>query len=360
MTASYCPQLRIADWEEPEPTDLHWLRLKKPSAEQAKTELITELVTKALAAPPQPPALITLRAGTPGSISLLLDSYVDERDPERLGGLLDRLLEPFSQADLGAWITTHGSQWVKQKRTALAAVVEAAVRTSAPGTGTLLEQIFSSIDADPLVIAVAAQRVRMLSITDSNLRQKLWHSFKKLVDRWENSPSHETDLALALPSLPYLGVSDSVPYLERMIESAPPRLANSAALGLLDWASGSAAGIQPLNDAQANTLYKSLTTRLKQEMSRSTRRTEDLSATLVWAIGAIAREQHLSDATSIVAAAFTKPKGLEDAAALRAATLLVSIHKEKALASLAKSLGGPQSKTWLRFLTTLVQTVRSR
>ena len=361
MAVSYSPQVRPADWEEPEPTNLDWLRRRnKSSADQARVELINEVVTKALATAPQVLVHNVLRADTAGSIFLLLNGYEDERDPEKLGSLVDQLIEFGSGADLGAWIAQHGTQWVREKRTALAAVVEAAVRTSAPGTEALLGQIFGSTDTDPLVIAVAAQRVRILSITDSHLRHGLWHSFKGLIDRWENLPSREVDLARALPSLPYLGGSDSVPYLRRMIESAPPHLANSAALGLLDWASGSISGIPPLNNVQTRALYKSLIHRLKHERSRSTRREADLSATLVWAIGATAREQQLSDASSIVANAFKKPKGLEDAAALRAASLLVRRYKEKASAALAKALGGPQSSTSMRFFTALVQTGRPR
>src|SRR5690348_6266652 len=53
MIASYCPQIRPIDWGEPEPNGSEWLRSKRRTVEQAKLELIDELVSKALAVAPE-------------------------------------------------------------------------------------------------------------------------------------------------------------------------------------------------------------------------------------------------------------------------------------------------------------------
>lgn len=53
MTVSYCPQIRPVDWGEPEPSRSEWLRRKSRTVEQAKLELIDELVSKALAVAPE-------------------------------------------------------------------------------------------------------------------------------------------------------------------------------------------------------------------------------------------------------------------------------------------------------------------
>lgn len=349
--ASYAPPETRADWGKSQLEYSGWGKRERSGVPHTKREVqrqrgilrqrvFGELLRKALLHRPQ-------------AVFSLLNSYVDERDPKQLGNLVDRLLE-VGRDELGAWIFAYGAQWVEQRRTALAAVVEAAVRVSAPGTEALLDQIFRSADADPLVVSVAAQRARMLSITDPRSKRRLWDSFKGLIDLWEMSPSHEADLARALPSLPYVGGARSVPYLTRLIESASPPLANSAALGLLDWASGSIGDIQPLNDAQEQALFRSLTRRLRREGN------EDLRATLVWAIGATARERDLPDASSIVADSFKSSRGLEDAAALRAANLLVRRCGEGALSALAKALGGPKSDAYMRFFTALVRTGRPR
>jgi hypothetical protein len=346
VAASYSSQIRLADWGQCVLADLDWLgRKRRRSSGQVKLDIVSELIEKALA--------------SLEPISFLLSTYEAERDLEKLGNLVDRLLE-FDAADFGAWIAVHGVDWIEEKRTALAAVVEVAVQMSAPGIEDLLDRIFSFPNVDPLVISIAAQRIRLLSITDSRTRDRLWSSFKTVIDRWEGLPSNEDALARAVQSLPYVGGTDSMPYLQRMIAKARPRVANSAALAALDWASGNVHGVESLSDAQAQALYESLTDRLNRDRSRSVSSAVDLHATLVWAIGAVAREEHLSAAASLLVASFKKPKGLDDAAALRAARLLVRHYHEKAIMALTKALGGAQSRAFVQFFAALLETSRPR
>jgi hypothetical protein len=297
---------------------------------------------------------------TPVHLWLLLHLRMNERDVESLGELADEIVESGTSLELGSWITENQDAWVAERRPALASVIEAAVRLSVGNAAELIGRVLRSDNPDPLVLSIAAQRVRQVPISDLRLRHTLWRSLKTVVEKWENLPLREGDLALALPSLPYLGGSDSLALLGRMIESGSPRLANAAALGVLDWAAGSVRGIEPPEEEEAAALHESLSARLSRQTPKMLDNFIDLRATLVWALAATARQQDLAGVASVVASSFKQPQGLEDAAAVRAGTLLVRRYRDRAVAALTDAFGGAQSSGFMRFFTALVETAGVR
>jgi hypothetical protein len=303
------------------------------------------------------PPLDTTGCHVARPVFLILERYRHEADPQRLGSLVHELVSETGFSDLEPWISTYASSWLLEKRPALAAVVEAAVHKSLPGVAELIREILSVPSAHPLVVSVAAQRIRLLPPLSTATKRDIWIQFRALLKRWENAGLGQ-ELAFAVRSVPYVAGEDAISVLAGFIESADDLVANSAALGLLDWASGSIPNGEVLKDDEARSLYETTFARMEKTERGRAGVPFDLYATFLWLLGALTQRQEISRTSSLIADAFTKPRGLEAGAAIRAGKQILKRFPEHALPALIAALGGMNASDFTSFVTAVFEPSR--
>ena len=276
------------------------------------------------------------------TISDVLDCYIED-----LGQAVEELVSKFTGEDIATWLGDNTDEWMNSA--GLAAVVEAGTRIFVPGLERAILRILqASQHAHPMVVDVAAQRLRLLHVSDSAVRQKLSHALRGLIDTWRRQASEdgEQSAMIALPSVPYVAGREVVQWLVDIIREGQPRLAWAAALGTLDWASGRCTETEPLDDVAKRTLSRAIVERLSREQNSPAVAGgfQELLPTLVWVLGATATEEVLIEVAAVLVSAFEKPRRIEDAAAIRAGKLLVRRFGEKGSEALADAFGGERSR----------------
>lgn len=287
--------------------------------------------------------------------SKLLDRIARSGDGTDLGALAEELValatEPGERAKLETWIQHDAKSSLLARRPELAAVVEAAVRLSLPSAGVLIEAILRDEGSEPTVAAVAAQRARLVTISDAARRAATGHALLGWIERWERNPEAGQKAAIALPSLPLLLGHEAVEALVERVRSGIPIVAWGAAVGLVDWLTAPGAA---LDSAAAARITDVVLQRIEDELAAATRGSgPDLVAMLVWLIGLVAPVDRLHQAAVLLARTFAFARGVEDAAAVRAGRALVGRWKLPATQALMDALGADRDLL-ARFMTLLV------
>jgi hypothetical protein len=302
-----------------------------------------------------------IHSSEPLSHRLLAQSR-SHQDLRRLGQLTSNLINIGNNSDertaLRQWIKRDGQTWANERRVALSAVIEAAVRLSLSEAEILIEQVLANPNSPTLSAAVAAQRARMLSITEEPRRARIASHILRWIQIWETDAP--TKAALALPSLPPLMGLQILEELSSRIQNAPTLLAWGAATGLIDWL---AELPRPLLAEHTTSLFEAIRSRIHNELAPSlpsaskngsdTSDTPDLAATLVLLLGQVATIGQIEATAAIIAQAFLAPRGLEDATAVQAGRMLVERHKAPAAHSLFAAFGS-SSHEFHRFIALLI------
>jgi hypothetical protein len=273
-----------------------------------------------------------------------LHEKIDASEFEELGDLLEILLQ-VSPNELEHWIFENFSTWLVEGRIALAAVIEAAVRRNVPSIHNIIAETLQYKSANPAVASVAAQRLRRVQFPNEQSKSNLWPAVQFWIEAWMRGPTTEKYAIQALPSVLYLAHPSTGTWLASVIESAPPRLADAGAIGILDWAR---LRTETASAETARVLTNAILARFDFEIHREPREHE-LVGTLVWVVGATVAENQLSEVVKILADCFQRPTWAEDAAAVRAGRILYGRFKRVARQLIAEAMGGLESDICQRY-----------
>jgi hypothetical protein len=290
------------------------------------------------------------------SVSELLRQYAEVENIENVADLLESLLEMRSVADLQMWLSQYSEQWVREKRVAFAAVLEAAVQIGVPGIHWALAMVLKNRFAHPQVASIAAQRLRMVQFPDQQFKVGLWPDLRYWIDLWLRQQNTEEFATLALPSVPHIAPDEAREWLSALIKTAPPRVADPAVLGILDWA-------RRLPDDAANETLRIFNEAILERFNaeiESERGDDILVGTLVWTLGATATKQQLQAVVKILVDSFERPRWAEDAAAVRAARLLYGRFGDTARSFVANAMGGLESKACQRYEMAIMRPAFNR
>ena len=288
-------------------------------------------------------------------VTIFLAHHHGDSD-EKLGEIVDALLDFNRPDELRVWLDQNLDHWLAHRVAALAAVIEAAVRLSPQALdGNTLYQVLGYKHPHPLVVSVAAQRVRLLHLKSRDLRGKIWNAVKRWIDLWAQDSNMQEYAVMALPSVPYVAGKEAVSWLSQFIANGPDRIAWGAALAALDWASGNCTETEPVDEDSARALSDAIMDRLRNERMRSSREAgswAELVPTLVWVLGATAAAAQLPQVAQVLAEAFERANGIEDAAAVRAGKMLVRQLRDEASRALIDAFGA-SSPLFVRFWTAI-------
>lgn len=275
---------------------------------------------------------------------------------EELGQVVEVLIRHNRSDEVRAWLNQNLDRWLAERAPALAAVIEAAVRLSPPALEhDLVYRLLSYKNPHPLVVSVAAQRIRLLQIEKSNLREKIWQALKGWIDIWAQDSHMQEHAVMALPSVPYVAGKEAVSWLSELIGTGPDRIAWGAALAALDWASGNCTETERMDEESGRVLSDAILDRLTKERTRSSDKAEgwaELAPTLVWVLGATATTAQLPRVARVLAEAFDRANGIEDAAAVRAGKMLVRQLRDEASRALIAAFAR-DSSLFVRFWTAI-------
>jgi len=196
-----------------------------------------------------------------------------------------------------------------------------------------------------------------LEITSHDLRRRTWTGLRRWIELWLRNDPDETNAALAIPSVPYVANSESLEFLVSLIERGSARIAWAAALGAMDWASGNCPSASSLDESGEKRLADAALARIGEcakEVTPSADLDFDLRATLLWLIGATVSAELLPVACQLIVQSFLHPIRTEDAAALKAARLVVARFDDHAYRELAAAFGGFGSSAFFVFWSTFV------
>ncbi len=191
------------------------------------------------------------------------------------------------------------------------------------------------------LVAYAAQRLRVVPLSTEQ-RSEAWYILHRWIEKWSDDPSCQHYLNISLPSAIPLGRSAAVDFVRGSIQTAEIDVAESLALGLFTGSpkAGSLLGILP--ESEVTTLFLSILNRLA---SRSRP-----MPNLVWAIGPTTGKRSLRDAVSMLENIFTRPKGFEDAAAIRAGCMLTRAWGPETVKLIKDIFGDDTGSRYLAYL----------
>jgi len=290
---------------------------------------------------------------------LLLMLHAQEKsdtfNPEPLGKLAEAIVRQGSKSKskkaLQQWLRDNGESWLIGKRPALAAVIEAAARLSLPEIENFFAKVLACKEAEYNVASIAAQRVRLFPIKDVELQIELWRSLRYWIDLWLKKITTEEYAVLAIPSVPVIAQGNAVAWLGELLMKGSNRAAAAGALGILEWLASGRQAEGPSDDI-LDALSNALIDRFQRESESPSPETDSfpsLVPTVVWTLGATVTKSQLSRVAQIMAYSFQHPRGLEDAAALRAGRLLVKRWHERGIEALAAAFGGCNSEEFSRY-----------
>lgn len=291
------------------------------------------------------------------NVSQKLRFYIKNSDLLSIGMLANDLLtNKYSKTELQEWIAQEGQLWLKEKRRALAAVIEAAAMKKTEGLVSFIADVLEYREADMHTALVAAQRVRLFRSMEAGLRSRICASLCHWIEIWEANSATENYVSLALPSVPFIAGSDSVPWLVRRISKGNEYTIWGIANGILSWTTKTTESQGHLSRADTDVLFESLASRWRLEIEKPRAADSNgpgMLAGLVWALGATANAVNLETVSSIIAASFKNPRNLEDAASVRAARLLVKKHRRHAWLCLGRAFGdmGAEFARFLELVT---------
>ena len=259
------------------------------------------------------------------------DTWTEAEIPalaEELVTLINRV--PKTKNYLEAWIKANGSDWLKNKATGLAAILEVSARYPL-SVGCFFAEVLLCSEAPDLITLITVQRIRLLNL-NRGLRKRLYGILRKSISVWLNES--KLDIATqAIISLPYVADGKATDWLCETITDADPKLANAACLGVLDWACGCIRGVR-MDPENSNKLYGAILSRLNKEKegnSPNINRGEydTLFATLHWVLGAVVVDvTKINEVCDIFVSAFKNPRDVEDAASVRSSRILLKRFRE--------------------------------
>ncbi len=132
--------------------------------------------------------IASLRTAARTSVSSLLKAAEVQSDPEQIGKLAHDLTEkasrPEDRAQLQLWLSNGASAWVRDRRPALAAVIETGARLGLPETLQVAISVLKDDAAHSTVASVAAQRIRLLPVDDRALAAEIGTFLQRRIDTW--------------------------------------------------------------------------------------------------------------------------------------------------------------------------------
>lgn len=275
----------------------------------------------------------------------LLERYKDADDVETLGDFVAALIDANPVSELKDWLSRDFRDWIVEGRIALASILEASVQLGIPEAQYPIYEVLRSSSVHAQVASVAAQRIRMLPVPETAEVKGLWQILRSFIESWARHPETEQYAILALPSVAYIALDDAAEWLSELIANGPPRLAEAAALGMID--ARRRRSDQSVEDSLPR-VTKSLLHRWDSETSSATR-DQQLVAALVWSLGATATAPHLERIVEVIVESFQRPTWAEDAAAVRAGRMLYARFKGRAMTLVANELGGVEAEAWQKF-----------
>jgi hypothetical protein len=264
--------------------------------------------------------LLTMSVG-----SILRDAQ--ERGPQLslpnvVRALVKRCNSEEGRLRLDEWMCNKAmAKWANELL--LAAAMEAGAQLDvASALGVMIATLANS-SAHETAVVVAAQRLRLFPVEPRDTRDRVFRSLLGRIDVWEKAEELHENAVLAIPSLPWVGGNQATAWLTERVRTAPVAIAWSASQATLDWASGADGRFEPMEDAARHALLATTIDRCRSVGEQPPGEARfDLRASLVWLLGALATPERLEEVASLLAGAFERAHGLEDAAALRAGRLI--------------------------------------
>ncbi len=271
-----------------------------------------------------------------------------ESDRMRVGKLAhdlsDLCASPPGRTALQTWLTTEADRWVRQRRPALAAVIEAGARLAVPETVKVISSVLEDEEANLEVVSVAAQRIRRLNVEDPEQSSRLGALLVRRIDKWITHENTKQSALWALPSVPRLLWRTNLAWLTRRIAGDDDQVTWAVLQGVLD-----IAGTPTMfKDAEvADNLFEASHTRLEsfllREVAEEDQAGPDVAATLVWVLGAVCTEKNIERTAVLLRQVFDPPQGLRGAASVRAGKVLVQHWKSAGTRALLSAFDAQES-----------------
>jgi hypothetical protein len=214
-----------------------------------------------------------------------------------------------------------------------ASSIEQSLPSAPPALPPTLIAILEHPRATPLLAAVAAQRIRAIYLDSEDARQRAWEALHRHLLAWLAAGTAETyKYALsALPSAIQVGRAAAVPVVAKWITEGSAEVAESAAMGMFTGSARAGSLTDCLSESDVSTLRASVLCRLQSS------RTNSLRATLIWSLGPLATNETLPGISQIIAKAFIRGHGTEDATAVRLGKMITRRWQAAAITTLKLS-----------------------
>lgn len=282
-----------------------------------------------------------------------IDTLLEEKKREQnervvselAGRLIQRLREPASRGQLASWFTLASPDWVRNRRLAFAAAIEAAAAVDLVEAIDSVVAVLEDEGANPLVAAAAAQRIRSFSALNPSARERAFTALRGRVERWQ-ADGISAFVRSGAPSLGLLGITDHAETLAQLVRSAPDVLAWGVLQGLLDWVGRNTAR---LSNNSEELIFDAVCTRLRGRNYES----RELSVALLWVAGGIVPRDQLHELAQLVAESFSQ-QSLERIAAVNAGKLAIHRFSGDAVDALMHAFNRAQSNETARYLALVV------
>ncbi len=294
-------------------------------------------------------------------VSILLNDAKHVSDPESLGKLVHQLTDlltqqPHHTSALRSWLTNDADTWARDRRPALAAVIEVACHLALPETLQVIAAVLKGDDGDLTVASVAAQRARLLHSGDPTIVNEIGNLLARRIDAWLANPVTTQQALLALPSAFHFLRRTDLAWIEHRINDKNERVTWATCQGILDVAGSPNVA---LDTATSERLYRTvlscLEPMLSPEWPPASAEGPDVAATLIWTLGALCPQTHLDEAASLFARVFAAPRGLRASATVRAGRLLVQHWSVEGMRALLDAFDASPDRARYLALVTVVR-----
>lgn len=254
--------------------------------------------------------------------------------------------------DLETWLDIYSNSWLKQP--ALAVIIEAAFLHHVPKVNRVIVDVLSRprADVDEKVARVAAQRLRYaFTSTNQQGSANVWEQLRQWIEFWEDDTEKQSFAHSAIPASLFVGGREAADWLIQRIHTGSVNKAWISLESPLEWALSMLAHEVKLDIEVSAPLFAATNQRLNFELALRTKGEftpirDDFIARAIWTLGALAGHEHLQLMSQLIKSAFTRPEGVDSAAAIHGAMAIVKRWKQDAFKHLVAAFGSePESLT---------------
>ncbi len=296
----------------------------------------------------------------PSTISTLLRSAIDQTDARDLGKLSHDLVSQCADATarkaFDKWLSTEADGWVKARRPALAAVIEAAAMLGIPEALPILIAVLKDDEANTSTLSIAAQRIRLFNVPNEQDSAEIGGILARRIEGWLSSNSTNEVALRAIPSAVRYLIQTRLDWVVHHIAGADNKVSWATAQGILDIAGGQTLALE---GTISDTLFDACFARIQPFLSETAAEEvpqPDLVATLLWALGAVCTEQNIERTATLIVQVFDRPRALRAAAAVKAGRLVIQHWREKGVGGLLRAFQHAHSESHARYLALALTT----